>query len=510
MANRRQRRPAKSLDVSRGGTHDRALTATWSEHIEELLPLEISSLFFFDGEKIESLADPDQASSVIAAAVTGLLGLGVIERLQRDLLVIEKRKQDEVLDSLDDLKMKGLSEAETKAEYALSGLMKKKAVEQNHLDRVTKDLSGVEQLARNEGGDLFERRLELERTLSEAQRDLSSSNAALKELAAGVLPLALCTDLVRSIANDDLAADPVDPVILTSLLADHDTSVVEQLKTFLNENDLKTVSSLLEVDRQQRADQLRSDPASARTSITSIRAARAALEQLGDRTGDLIQALGDRSEALDLIADLERELAGVPSEAAITQILTERDRLRLKRAEIVGRIDLLAEEAVLYERQLQSAQTEHQAARQHAALSTLRGKDGARILEHAQKVRSTLEQLKSEVRQRSIAKIETEVLRCYRKLLGKQGLVVGLSLDSETCVPLLTTTNDEQVHLERLSAGERQLFAVAMLWGLALVAGPHPPNDYRHSPRQIGQHSQISTSGQIFSSCCAAGDSLVH
>ena len=50
-------------------------------------------------------------------------------------------------------------------------------------------------------------------------------------------------------------------------------------------------------------------------------------------------------------------------------------------------------------------------------------------------------------------------------------MIVGLSLDVNTCTPLITTRDAGVVPIERLSAAERQLFAISMLWGLALVAG---------------------------------------
>ena len=472
---RRSWRPAgqlvkEALEVSRDGVLDRALTATWAEHIEELLPLEISSLFFFDGEKIESLADPGQASAVISAAVTALLGLGVIERLQRDLLVIEKRKQDDVLDIGDNERLKLLASAVAAAEESLAHAMQRRAAEQNALDRFALALDKAEKVARREGGDLFERRMEVEQSRARAQTDLAVTNASLREMAADVTPLALCGDLVRSLAAERSTTGDLDPQVFNALLMDRDRSITAQLEPTLTSDDLQTLISLLAADRQQRLEG-QTAASSYMPSMTSTRAATAALEQLTEGVPLLTALIENRSSGLELIADFDRQLAGVPGEDAISHLLKERDQLRLKHAGAEGRFGAIAEDIVALERALELSIAEHESARQQAALANMQGKDAARILEHGLKVRTTLERLKSEVRKRSIIKIETEVLNCYRKLLGKKGLVVGLSLDADTCTPLLTTRDGEQVHIERLSAGERQLFAVAMLWGLASVAG---------------------------------------
>ena len=108
-------------------------------------------------------------------------------------------------------------------------------------------------------------------------------------------------------------------------------------------------------------------------------------------------------------------------------------------------------------------------------MQRMQGSDAVRVVEHAAKVRDTLEQLKSQVRQRSISRIEEVVVDCFRKLLGKENFITKLELDPTTCEPTLTNKVGQQLHLERLSAGERQLFAVSMLWGLAIVSGRQLP-----------------------------------
>ena len=55
--------------------------------------LGIARLVFFDGEKIEALADPNTSSEALRAGVNALLGLGIVERLAADLMVFERRSK---------------------------------------------------------------------------------------------------------------------------------------------------------------------------------------------------------------------------------------------------------------------------------------------------------------------------------------------------------------------------------------------------------------------------------
>src|SRR5262249_47812156 len=53
------------LEIWRDGHLDRALTELWAEHVDTLMPTSVSQLFFFDGEKIETLADIETSRTVL-------------------------------------------------------------------------------------------------------------------------------------------------------------------------------------------------------------------------------------------------------------------------------------------------------------------------------------------------------------------------------------------------------------------------------------------------------------
>jgi len=61
----RQGKVREALSVSRDGLKDRWLSDNWNQVVEDLIPLGISQLFFFDAEKIRFLAeDPTTSDSL--------------------------------------------------------------------------------------------------------------------------------------------------------------------------------------------------------------------------------------------------------------------------------------------------------------------------------------------------------------------------------------------------------------------------------------------------------------
>jgi DNA sulfur modification protein DndD len=97
--------------------------------------------------------------------------------------------------------------------------------------------------------------------------------------------------------------------------------------------------------------------------------------------------------------------------------------------------------------------------------------DDQRLLTHSARVRKTLEVFREAIVRRHVSRIEHLVLECFQRLLHKDSLVTELKIDPQNYALTLYGGDRLPLLAERLSAGERQLLAVALLWGLARAAG---------------------------------------
>jgi DNA sulfur modification protein DndD len=89
----------ETVRVLRDGKLDDVFTEHWDETIEAYLPSGIAHLFFFDGEQIKDLAEGGHAAEILGAAIHALLGVDLMDRLESDLKVFERRKKAEGLDA---------------------------------------------------------------------------------------------------------------------------------------------------------------------------------------------------------------------------------------------------------------------------------------------------------------------------------------------------------------------------------------------------------------------------
>ncbi|WP_069473015.1 hypothetical protein [Candidatus Marithrix sp. Canyon 246] len=90
-----------------------------------------------------------------------------------------------------------------------------------------------------------------------------------------------------------------------------------------------------------------------------------------------------------------------------------------------------------------------------------------------------------------INKLESLILDSFQNLIRKENFISGIEINPMDYSFKLYTGNKESLATENLSAGERQLLAVSILWGLSRASGrPLPAIIDTPLSRLDGQHRQ--------------------
>lgn len=451
-----------------------ALADNWASQVEELMPANIAHLFLFDGEQIERYASPAESASLVATAIQNLLGLDIVDQLDKDMRVFERRKKSERLDDGARTKL-AAAEAELQALRARIDHVKqdRAALRTHRIERRRRDLQTVEDEFRRLGGDLFERRQEIEAELANAELARKESAADLREFAAGALPLLLVSDLLQSAATRDLEdRDIVQARQLHGLLSDRDSAVLAYLKANAVETSVQTLlHDYLEEDRA-----VHQARATRNTSLDLPHEARSALTALlHGQLDNLRRTAADRlAHHARAGSEVERVLSlyhSVPPTDAITDLIRRRDALKAE-------LSHLEIEDASMEREIERLQGEtERSERAFALLMEANVKDResrhdhARLLGNVTRVRETLATFRAATISRHVARIEHLVLDSYQHLLRKTSLVTRLSIHPEDFSLTLFGGTGEVLPAESLSAGERQLLGIALLWGLAKASG---------------------------------------
>ncbi len=194
--------------------------------------------------------------------------------------------------------------------------------------------------------------------------------------------------------------------------------------------------------------------------------------------GGLAEARRAAGECLDHHRDAASELDrvrsilhSIPEEEAVREVLGQRDALRSELAELEARDSALAKEIGRLEGDWEQGERRLEALLEAGVRDRERYDDRSRIIHCAAKVRDTLGEFQAATVRRHVTRIERLVLECYRHLLRKPSLAVRLVIDPETFAVSLVGRSGRELPTASLSAGERQLLALALLWGLGKSSG---------------------------------------
>ncbi len=463
------------LAVSANGEPRPDLAAGWAEFAEGIMPAAVAELAIFDGEKIESLADPASSAEVLRTSIYGLLGLGLIDRLRTDLRNFRRRTAKAHQSRQPELLTQALAEAEAElaevesdaiaASVALCDAETARADVRAHLHRANDQLATT-------GGELFSQRDDIQRCLAEATAAAASAERELRQVAASDLPLALVPDLIKltvAVGEQHEASRLAHQT--HSEMSSRDARVTERIIAALNLHDTQAdvLRDLLRTDLESLE---RPDPPSFSPTLECTDAARSLLHH---RLSDL-QATAKRlaCQLDEHNADIERlnaMLSAVPDAASIAAVVrsvaTAEAELQVANKS-VERASLAAAAA---DRRVMDAHRRLDALAHEALDVEAAERNTARTAREISAADDVLEQFAHHMVCKHLNRITSEINSALAVLLRKQGLVASVFIDPDNLSVTLLGPRHQRVDAHRLSAGERQMMATGILWGLSRCTG---------------------------------------
>lgn len=473
------RAPSDQLCVHTDGTSRPDLVSIWPEFVEGIMPMALSELTFFDSEKVESLADPASSAKILRTSIHGLLGLDVVDRLLVDLQEFRRR----VVKSQESKQLPKLSQEISQSEKALA-----KAEQESSLARLAlADAQGAEsdlllqlqdandELARS-GGELLSQRDELHRRLAEAEANAIAAENELVQLASGDLPLSLVSSLLKQVASAGEQGEASHIATeIRSAMAERDYRIAESLASAFGIDGLEKerVRNVLQEDLESIM--LPDAPAFS----PSHECTTAAHNLLSLRSNEL-QLAGKRltSQLEDHKADIQRLdnlLAAIPEESSVASILvkvaTAEANLRSGQQAINEARAALDET----ERRVLQAKRDFDAKAHDMLAIDASARNSARLAREITSANDVLTKFSNHMVSKHIEGISVEIGKALALLLHKETLAAGVTIDPKDLTISLLNAQQEAIDTQRLSAGERQVMATAVLFGLSLSTGKMLP-----------------------------------
>lgn len=465
----------EKIEVVHNGIFDRVLTEGWNEYVENFIPSDISHLFFFDGEKIEKLANKQKTSQLLTTAIQSLLGLNLVDRLTTDLTVLEKRKRSTLKNAKDvevNEKINKLEIEVAQLEKQHEGLAQKRASLRNELDLIEKRFKNAELQFRREGGELYEKRAELDAEKASTEKAISETKTQFLEIVAGPAPLLLVKKLLDKVCKQaQLEASAKQAALIGDILSKRDKALINEIKNANQPKEvIKIVQRFLSGDRNSRGRAAKVDTYLnlSEGSGSQLSTLDTVLKETEKNIKKDISKFNGLKSSIDVI---DRKIAGIPSKDSIDALRKALDEARVDHKALNYKIKHIDDECERIINHL----TQKKASISKLFESKIAGeydKDAIqRTITHSLKARKTLGKYRLEIIRHNIHHLEQLILDCFKQLLRKKTLLEKLEINPETFEMSLYTSDGCVLQSERLSAGERQLLAASILWGLARASG---------------------------------------
>ncbi len=453
---------------------DDALTNTWDQYIENLLPIGISSLFLFDGEQVKELAEMETPPPVVVEAIQSLLGLELSERLSADLDILASRKRKELATTKELATLEEIEQKLKQQNEELDGAKQELGSLNGKLERAENKQREAQDKFLYEGGKIASDRSRLEKQQNYFIEQRENVREVMRELAAGALPLALISPiLTQAQFQAEKESRQQQAKIAQNILKERDNKLLDYItKLSLDNLELDKIKNFIALENQQLEEEiavdtqpwLLADQAEVNQLNNVLYAINTAEFRASEKQAEL--------EKLEIeIEALERQINSAASPEAYQQlkdavITTQNEAAKVKAAHeaVNRRCEELKRAIAQIKKELESYADE-----------SLKSANNQHIINSIAKVKDTLKLFKEKLTLKKLNKLEMEVTECFRYLLHKSDLVHRVAIDTKTFALSIYDPQGQPVPKHRLSAGEKQLLAIAFLWGLARVSGRHLP-----------------------------------
>lgn len=477
-----QRRGDGARELIRVLRNDKPLddvdSALWPELVRSMIPPGVAQLFFFDGEKIKRFAEEETESLALAESIKALLGLDLVERLNADLDVfsakhVRRTARAQTARQLRelDLQLQAAGSELANAEEEASSLA-------DQHDALEAEILKVEDHLAQGGADFIARREALRQKEASLSAELSAAEKGVRELLDGAAPFLLCPrtadDLMRQLDVEHRFHDWE----IGHTRARH---AVRALRTRLTgpKNRRENADDRVAAWIMRAIDEIEQEFATAPEELNGVlilhelseierlncvQTLQVAAPELGRRVALAAKTLGDLQDELrNYRAGLNR----LPDTAELAPLVGQLSGLQEKHAKIRLEREFLDERI----KKLRAEITIHKRERAKLEQDVLTSERASVSLALAAQAREAAAEYLGRLTAAKTAELERQALESFQRLSRKDDFVHRLCINPETYAVSLHDSKGGVIPKSSLSAGEKQIYAVSLLWGLARVSG---------------------------------------
>lgn len=463
----------ESVIVKFNNEFDMLLSDNWDDFVNDFIPQAISELFFFDGEKIENLADPKRSAELLRTGIEALLGLEMLSKLSGDLNVIKRRKQEKQLDSVDSIELESIKKQINTLNRQKDEIDLLLDSHNNQHLQLLDEYKNIQNIFAARGADKLNIKDSLDEQKSSLDKKLFELDHEIIQIIAGVLPLGLIKNLISTTQNQLIKEkESKNYKNAENLLRKQQEQLLNIVLNTVEDKDTYNKIRLYFEETKKSTDQhtqvncyLNNDDVMFKNIIERVENDKIAALKI-------LKAKVEIHESLNLV---QRKLATIPTLKDVQDIIEEKVIHEEKINNLREKINLLVEQHLDIEEKIRGLGAKYDELLLKSNAINFEEKRQQQIVKHINTLQLIVNEFNEDMIQENINKLEKRIKSKFDQLKRKSSLIEKLEINPIDFSITLYSSDRKVLSPERLSAGERQLFAIAILWGLADSSGKELP-----------------------------------
>lgn len=448
----------------------------WQDYINSTIPKSITQFFFFDGEKIQEIAADDHSEVRLKDSLEAALGIQYISRLAEDVVYLKHEERKGFVEISDeDINFK---ESELRKEQRKLKSKQDELVDlQQQLDDFKKQKEDAQSRFRNifsidpESSEVIKQK---EKKRIQLSTQSSQLDAQIKQLTEQFLPWAMAGKLFEPLKQQIekehhaqrgkffaenapeltrqivYTIDNPRPITGNPLTESQKTEIEKRLLALFSGAGAEEVVKILNLSERDAAKVLNKMEEIEQSDVLQLHDLIAQKQEVDDEIRSIqssLQSRGNTQSERELFDSLQETMESC--QIQIGRLSVSINNLQDEIHIVEGRIkDIEIELNKLYER--------HNTSRERA-----------RYIEECDAIANMLNAYIVKLRKNKIQLLRDKTFEMFMRLSSKSDLVKSIDIDEKTYEMTIKDKNGNIMRKSGLSAGEKEVFAISLLWGLA-------------------------------------------
>ena len=404
------------------------------------------------------------------------MGLEIVDQLSLDVEEFQRRSALDLKDEKEKVRIYEIEEQISKHQNEIKNIDERIVKIQDQLTKVQYDIRQTDITLSQKGIAYYDKEKEYKKEQAEINDKIGELNSQIIEVAGGDSPLMIVKKELEEIL---VQSKQLNKSLNSENLNKEINSLIKEFESFSKKNcsDKEYLEKLGKFIKKKKLNQY-NEKFDSEFILKNLNFNQInfllddGLDKIHKDAQKLIKSKSKYEEEFEKISQLINK---IPTTDEIKPIIEKQKKLSREELELKTKINVLNTERQKSNGPVLKLSAELKQEYEKKTSQDLANLDTKRFIDYSIKVKDILSSFHVKALDYHIKRLEKLILDCFKTLHRKKNFIKSIKIDTINFDLFIKDQKNNEIDTEDLSAGERQLLAVAILWGLAKASNSAAP-----------------------------------